>query len=216
MTLLVFTSTAVVSTCTLPSAWWLTIDPTWNYSQQGSLFLGKRVPSSYIIFERRLTSLCANMSESQSYCIDRTDTGRYYSDASITNCPLCMAGEQSDRCQRKHITLSFVLDFLPGPWGWGWLLALTVKQRCLPSSLKTSADIGDKHILYFKPQSHPLNLPALQWAQYTEEFKPQAAAWEHWDRKGRCVHTQHTAGVGCRGRCMILSVLSLANTPKYR
>lgn len=191
MTLLVFTSTAVVSKCTLPSAWWMTVDPTWNYLQ-GSWYLGKRVPSSYII---RLMSLCANTSKSQSYCIDGTNTCRYNSDAAFTKRPLCMAGEQSDRCQRKLITLSFVLDFLLGPWGWGWLLALTVKQWCLPSSQKTSADIGEKHILYFKPQSHPLNLPALQWAQYTEEFKPQAAAREHWDRKGRCVHT-HSLGRG--------------------
>lgn len=53
----------------------------------------------------------------------------------IARYPACMAGDQGDRCLVKHKTVSFVLDFLLGPWGWGWLLPLTVKQpmRCLPS-----------------------------------------------------------------------------------
>lgn len=37
-----------------------------------------------------------------------------------------VVGDPSDRCQGKLKTLSLVLDFLPGPQGWGWLLASTV------------------------------------------------------------------------------------------
>lgn len=53
-------------------------------------------------------------------------------------------------------TLSYVPNFLPGPRRWDWLLALTVAQWCLPSSLKTSAGL--------KPQSL-LKLLSLEWDQ---------------------------------------------------
>lgn len=118
--------------------------------------------------------------------------------------PACVAGEQSDRCQRKRKTVSFVLDFLLGPWGWGWLLALTVKQPmwCLPSSLKTSAGIGDKNTFSFKPQSHPWTCRFYSETSYRAHRGVQTTGSSTGTlrQKKREDYTQHTAGVECRGR----------------
>lgn len=98
-------------------------------------------------------------------------------------------------------TVSFVLDFLPGPWGWGWLLVVTVKQPmwCLSSSLKTSA--LETNTFSISDLNHTLQPATSTQRPVTRSSNHRLQLGNNEPKKGRCAETE----VGGRGREVTLS-----------